>query len=67
MICLKTLFYLLMTGKPPESFRKSFGAVRAIFGLCESFLAEEGLISIETFRSRVSPLSMRKCQRLTEA
>ena len=57
-----------MTGNPLESFRKFFGAARAIFWPCAFFLpSEEGLIWIETFRSRVSPLSMRRCQRLTEA
>ena len=33
----KPLFYWVMTGNPLELFRKFFGAVRAIFWLCESF------------------------------
>ena len=44
-ICLKTLVLLgNRLGNPLEVFqraRKFFGAVRAIFWLCESFLASE--------------------------
>ena len=48
-ICLQTLvtlFYWVMTGNPLELFRKVFGAVRAIFWLCGSFLAPDFLIRI---------------------
>ena len=37
----KPLCYWEMTGNPLEMFRKFFGAVRAIFWLCGSFLAPE--------------------------
>ena len=37
----KPLFYWVMTGNPLELFRKFFGAVRAIFWLCGSFLAPD--------------------------
>ena len=36
-IASKPLFYWVMTGNPLELFRKLFGAVRAMFWLCESF------------------------------
>ena len=38
-ICLKPLFYWIMTDNPLELFRKFFGAVRPNFWLCRSFLA----------------------------
>ena len=45
-ICLKTLVLLgIITGSPLELFRKFFGAVRAIFWLCGSFLAPDHLAS----------------------
>ena len=37
----KPLFDWVMTGNPLELFRHFFGAVRAIFGLCESLLAPD--------------------------
>ena len=37
----KLLFYWEMTGNPLELLRKFFGAVRAIFWLCGSFLAPD--------------------------
>ena len=37
----KPLCYWVMTGNSLELFRKFFGAVRAIFWLCESFLAPD--------------------------
>ena len=43
----KPLFYWVMTGKPLELFRKFFGAVRAIFWRCGSFLGpENGAVQI---------------------
>ena len=42
-ICLKTLVLMGMTGNPLELFRKFFGAVRAIFWLCESFLVPDNI------------------------
>ena len=37
----KPVFYWVMTGNPLELFRNFFGAVRAIFWLCGSFLSPE--------------------------
>ena len=50
-ICLfsKPLLYWVMTGTPLELFRKFFGAVRAIFWLCGSFLAPKLRIGFTKF------------------
>ena len=55
------LFYWIMTGSPLELFRKFFGAVRANFWFCGSFLAPEKFFRPKLFRGRLRGMSMPKC------
>ena len=59
----KPLFYRVMTSHPLELFRKFFGAVRAIFWLCESFLAPECSSAKSHFQMspfKMSPFKLRE-------
>ena len=49
----KPLFYWVMTGNPLKLFRKFFGAVRAIFWLCGSFLAPDRSLRNDNTISRL--------------
>ena len=46
----KPLFYWILTGNPLELFRKFFGALRANFWLCGSFLAPDPRWVLSTWR-----------------